>query len=70
MGVPRYDHSQMEKDKYHMMADMQNLKKDTSELIYKTEIDSPTEKINFMYGCENWTIKKAECRRIDAFELW
>ena len=23
-----------------------------------------------MYGCENWTIKKAEHRRIDAFELW
>ena len=23
-----------------------------------------------MCGCENWTIKKAECRRIDAFELW
>ena len=23
-----------------------------------------------IYGCENWTIKKAECRRIDAFELW
>ena len=23
-----------------------------------------------MYGCENWTIKKAECPRIDAFELW
>ena len=23
-----------------------------------------------MYGCENWTIKKAECKRIDAFELW
>ena len=23
-----------------------------------------------MYGCENWTVKKAECRRIDAFELW
>ena len=23
-----------------------------------------------MYGCEGWTIKKAECRRIDAFELW
>ena len=22
------------------------------------------------YGCENWIIKKAECRRIDAFELW
>ena len=23
-----------------------------------------------MYGCESWNIKKAECRRIDAFELW
>ena len=24
----------------------------------------------WMYGCESWTIKKAECQRIDAFELW
>ena len=24
----------------------------------------------FMYGCESWTIKKAECQRIDAFEPW
>ena len=23
-----------------------------------------------MYGCESWTIKKAECQRIDIFELW
>ena len=23
-----------------------------------------------IYGCESWTVKKAECRRIDAFELW
>ena len=23
-----------------------------------------------MYGCETWTIKKAKCQRIDAFELW
>ena len=23
-----------------------------------------------MYGCESWTVKKAECRRIGAFELW
>ena len=23
-----------------------------------------------MYGCESWTIKKADCRRIDAFKLW
>ena len=24
----------------------------------------------FMYGCESWTVKKAECQRIDTFELW
>ena len=23
-----------------------------------------------IYGCESWTVKKAECRKIDAFELW
>ena len=23
-----------------------------------------------MYGCESWTIKKPECQRVDAFELW
>ena len=23
-----------------------------------------------MYGCESWTVKKDECQRIDAFELW
>ena len=23
-----------------------------------------------MYGCESWTVRKAECRRIDGFELW
>ena len=23
-----------------------------------------------MYGCESWTVKKAECRRIDTFEMW
>ena len=23
-----------------------------------------------MYGCESWTLKKVECQRIDAFELW
>ena len=26
--------------------------------------------IHHMYGCESWTIKKAECQRIDTFELW
>ena len=34
---------------------------------------SPVKAIPFplvMYRCESWTIKKAECQRIDAFELW
>ena len=26
--------------------------------------------LGVMYGCESWTIKKAECQRIDVFELW
>ena len=26
--------------------------------------------LGVMYGCESWTIKKAECRKVDAFELW
>ena len=45
---------------------------------FMTEITLPT-KVHLikamvfpvvMYGCESWTVKKAECRRIDAFELW
>ena len=31
---------------------------------------SPSSQSYVMYGCESWTIKKAERRRIDAFELW
>ena len=29
-----------------------------------------TVQFSVMYGCESWTIKKAECQRTDAFELW
>ena len=28
------------------------------------------EEMSFMFGCESWTVKKAEQRKIDAFELW
>ena len=31
---------------------------------------SSIEWVGVMYGHESWTVKKAECRRIDAFELW
>ena len=42
--------------------------------IFKSrDITLPTKAMVFpvvRYGCESWTVKKAECRRIDAFELW
>ena len=46
--------------------------------IIKTDITLPTKVCLVkamvspvvMYGCESWTIKKAECQRIDTFELW
>ena len=43
--------------------------------IFKSrDITLPTKvllvKAMVLYGCECWTVKKAECRRIDAFELW
>ena len=49
-----------------------------NSILKSTEITLPTrvclvKAVVFpvvMYGCESWTIKKAECRRIDAFELW
>ena len=37
--------------------------------IFKSRVKAMTFSV-VMYGCENWTVKKAECRRIDAFELW
>ena len=49
-----------------------------SNILKSTDITLPT-KVRIviamvfpvvMYGCEGWTIKKAECQRIDAFELW
>ena len=36
----------------------------------KVPIDKATVFPVVMYGCESWTVKKAECRKIDAFELW
>ena len=39
-------------------------------LLAKVYIDKAVVLLVVMYGCESWTIKKAECQRIDAFELW
>ena len=53
-----YDHSRQHiKKRKHYFADKVHLVK---AMVFPV----------VMYGCESWTIKNAECRRIDAFELW
>ena len=39
-------------------------------LLTKVHIDKAIVFPAVRYGCESWTIKKAECQRFDAFELW
>ena len=48
----------------------QDIKKQRHYFVYKCPSSQAMVFSVFMYGCESWTIKKAECRRIDAFELW
>ena len=62
------------KDAYSLEGKMTNL----DSILKSRDIALPT-KVRLvkamvfpvvMYGCESWTVKKAECQRIDAFELW
>ena len=62
------------KDAYSLGEVMTNL----DSILKSRDVTSPT-KVRLvkamvfpvvMYGCESWTIKKAECQIIDAFELW
>ena len=46
------------------------LKSRDINLLTKVHIIKAMVFLVIMYGCESWTIKKAECQRIDAFELW
>ena len=48
----------------------QHIKKQRHYLLPKVHLVKVMVFPVVMYGCESWTIKKAECRRIDAFELW
>ena len=56
-------HSIYEKPRQHM-------KKQRHDLPTQVHIVKAMVFPVVMYGCESWTIKKAECQRIDAFELW
>ena len=42
------------------------------DIIFPTKVHLVKDKVFpvVMYGCEHWTIQKAECQRIDVFELW
>ena len=40
------------------------------DITFSTKVDKKTVFPVVMYGCESWTVKKAERRRIDAFEMW
>ena len=53
------------------MTNLDNILK-TRDIILPTNVNLVKDMIFpvVMYGCESWTKKKAECRRIDAFELW
>ena len=48
----------------------QNIKKQRHYFVKKVHLVKAMVFPVVMYGCESWTIKKAECWRIDAFELW
>ena len=53
------------------MTNLDSILKSTDiTLLTKVHLDKAMVSPVVMYGCESWTIKKAECRRIDAFELW
>ena len=46
------------------------LKRKDITLLTKVRLVKAMVSLVVMYGCESWTVKKAECQRIDAFELW
>ena len=64
--------------KRHLLLGRKILSTNLDRILKSREITLPTKvclvKVMVfpvvMYGCESWTIKKAECRRIDNFELW
>ena len=55
----------------NVMTNLDNLLKSRDiTLLTKVHLVKAMGFLVVMYGCKSWTIKKAECQRIDAFELW
>ena len=55
---------------WKVMTNLQHIKKQRHYVATKVCLVKAMVFPIVMYGCESWTIKKAECWRIDAFELW
>ena len=51
------------------MTNQNNVLK-SRDIALPTKVHRVKAMIFLMYGCESWTIKEAECRKLDAFELW
>ena len=55
----------------NVMTNLDNMLKSRDiTLLTKVHLVKAMVFLVVMYGCKSWTIKKAECQRIDAFELW
>ena len=71
MVVPWKKSYDQQKKKRKVMTNVDNiLKSRDTTLPIKAHLVKATVFPVVMYGCESWTIKKAEHQRIDAFELW
>ena len=59
------------KDAYKVMTNLDSILK-SGDITLPTKVRLVKAMVFpvVMYGCESWTIKKAECQKIDAFELW
>ena len=53
-----------------VMTNLDSIFKSRDILATKVRLVKATVFPVVMYGCESWTVKKAECQKIDAFELW
>ena len=78
-GLPDYLHPCQHKSNHLIFAKLINQKTISCNLSLYFTISPLLTKVHLvkimvfpvvMYGCDSWTVKKAECRRIDAFELW
>ena len=56
----------------HLMRRVDSLEEKSRDITLPTKVCLVKAMVSpvVMYGCESWTVKKAECRRIEAFELW